>query len=73
MIVINPTQLRNEQKKYLDMAEKEPVVIKRGDKLIHLIVKERLISDEDIRNSLTREELMQGVSEDIRNIYSRKK
>lgn len=73
MIVINPTQLRNEQKKYLDMAEKEPVVIKRGDKLIHLIVKERLISDEDIKNSLTREELMQGVSEDIRNIYSRKK
>ena len=73
MIVISPTKLRNEQKKYLDIAEKEPVVIKRGDKLIHLIVKERLITDEDIKNSLTREELMQGVREDIKEIYSRKK
>ena len=73
MIVINLNQLRNEQKKHVDMAKNEPVVIKRGDKLIHLVVKEWRISDEDIKNSLTREELMQGVSEDIRNIYSRKK
>jgi uncharacterized membrane protein YheB (UPF0754 family) len=55
------------------MAEQEPVIIKRRDKLIHLIVKERLITDEDIKNSLTREELMQGVREDIKEIYSRKK
>ena len=73
MVVISPTKLRNEQKKYLEIAEKELVVIKRGDKLIHLVVKERTITDEDIKNSLTREELMQGVREDIQEIYSRKK
>jgi hypothetical protein len=73
MIVISPTKLRNEQKKYLEIAEKEAVSIKRGDKLIHLMVKERLITDEDIKNGLTREELMQGVREDIKEIYSRKK
>ena len=72
MIIISPTKLRNEQKKYLEIAEKEPVAIKRGDKLIYLIVKERLITDEDIKNGLTRKELMQGVREDIEEIYSRK-
>ena len=73
MIVISPTKFRNEQKKYLDIAEKEAVAVKRGDKLIHLIVKERLITDEDIKNSLTKDELMQGVREDIKEIYSQRK
>ena len=73
MIVISPTELRNEQKKYLDIAEKENVVVKRGNKLIHLIVKERLITDEDIKNSLTKEELMQEVRKDIMEIYSQRK
>jgi hypothetical protein len=73
MIVISSTELRADQKKYLDMAEKEDVIIKRGSKLIHLVVKERLITDEDLRTGLTRDELMNGVREDIKEIYSRKK
>lgn len=73
MIVISPTELRAEQKKYLDLAEKQEVVVKRGNKMIHLVVKERLITDEDLRTGLTRDELMQGVKEDIKEIYSRKK
>lgn len=73
MKVISPTELRNEQKKYLDLAEKESIVVKRGNKLIHLVVKDRLITDEDLKNGLTREELMQGVREDIKKIYSRKR
>ncbi len=73
MIVISASELRARQKKYFDLAETEPVVVKRGKKLIHLVVKERLITDEDIKNSLTREELMQGVREDIKRIYSGQK
>jgi len=38
MIVINPTELRANQKKYFDLAERERVVIKRGSKLIELKV-----------------------------------
>ena len=38
MIVINPTELRTNQKKYFDLAEKERVVVKRGLKLIELKV-----------------------------------
>lgn len=68
MILITPTQFRNEQRKYLDMAENECVVIKRGDKLIYLVVQERLISDEDIKNSLTKEELMKRITQHIKEI-----
>jgi len=73
MIVISPTELRAEQKKYLDLAEREEVVIKRGSKLIHLVVKERTITDEDLKQAITGEELLAGVREDIKEIYSRKR
>jgi hypothetical protein len=61
MIVISPTELRAEQKKYLDMAEKEEVVIKRGSKLIYLHVKERTITDEDLQRGISAEELIKRV------------
>ena len=47
MIVINPTELRTNQKKYFDLAEKERVVIKRGEKLIELKVTEYISPSND--------------------------
>jgi len=72
MIVISPTELRAEQKKYLDLAEREEVVIKRGSKLIHLVVKERTITDEDLKNAMTAEELLVGIEEDIKEMYRKR-
>jgi hypothetical protein len=72
MIVISPTELRAEQKKYLDMAEKQQVAVKRGNKMIHLVVKERLITDEDLANAMTAEELLVGIEEDIREMYRKR-
>ena len=71
MIVITPTELRSEQKKYLDLAEKEKVVIKRGSKLIELVVRERLITEEDLEKGISGKELLVGVREDIKEIYNR--
>lgn len=71
MIVISPTDLRNEQKKYLEMAETEAVVIKRGNKLIHLVVRDRVITDEDIRNGLTKEELLSRVIPRIEKLFDK--
>jgi hypothetical protein len=65
MIVISPTELRAEQKKYLDMAEKQQVAIKRGNKMIHLVVKERLITEEDLARGITAEELVKRVHKRI--------
>lgn len=47
MIIISPTELRNEQKKYLDLAEKEKVIVKRGRKFIKLTVSNRIDEKEN--------------------------
>ena len=65
MIVISPTELRTEQRKYLELAEKEQVVVKRGTKLIELVVRERIISDDDVRNSLSLKEVKKQVHQHI--------
>ena len=54
-----------EQKKYLDLAEKEKVVVKRGTKLIELIVRERTVTDNDVRNGLSLEEVREQVHKHI--------
>ncbi|MDR0733493.1 MAG: hypothetical protein LBF08_05490 [Dysgonamonadaceae bacterium] len=71
MVVISPTELRAEQKKYLDLAEKEDVVIKRGQKLIHLVVKERTITDEDLRRGITGEELKRRMHKRIDKLFDK--
>jgi len=78
MIVISPTKLRNEQKKYLEIAEKEPVVIKRGDKLIHLIVQESLPESSselpaDFHRAISMDEAIIRVEEGMRKIVSKYK
>ena len=65
MIVISPTELRTEQRRYLELAEKEQVVVKRGTKLIELVVKERIVSDDDVRNSLSLKEVQEQVHQHI--------
>ncbi len=72
MIVISPTDLRNHQKKYLEMAETQPVAVKRGNKLIHLVVHDRVITDEDIRNGLTEEELLDRIIPRVEKLFDKK-
>ncbi|NMA74243.1 MAG: hypothetical protein GX963_08825 [Bacteroidales bacterium] len=49
MIVITPEKFEANQEKYLDLAEKQQVAIKNGNKLIHLVVSERILSDKDLK------------------------
>jgi hypothetical protein len=71
MIVISPTELRAEQKKYLDLAEKEDVVIKRGAKLIHLVVRERTITDEDLERGIRGEELLERLRPRVKKLFDK--
>lgn len=41
-ITISPTELRANQKKYFDMAEHTRVFVKRGNKLIELVVSDEI-------------------------------
>ena len=70
MIVISPTELRTEQKKYLELAEKETVIVKRGTKLIELVVRERTITDDDVKNSLSLKEVRRQVHEHVDNKFT---
>lgn len=50
MKVITTRQIRNEMKTYFELAEKERVLVKRGDKFINLVVTDdpdRVIVDEN--------------------------
>ncbi|MDR1526218.1 MAG: hypothetical protein LBS46_00930 [Dysgonamonadaceae bacterium] len=71
MVVISPTELRAEQKKYLDLAEKEEVVIKRGSRLIYLVVKERTITDEDLQRGISGEELLGRLRPRIKKLFDK--
>jgi len=73
MIVISPTELRNEQKKYLELAEKEKVVIKRGNKLIHLVVSDRVITEEDLNNGISCAEAKKRVLKHIDTLFEGRK
>lgn len=72
MIVISPTDLRNEQRKYLELAETEKVVVKRGSKLIHLVVSDRLITDEDLKRGISCQEAKKRVFKHIDTLFEGK-
>jgi len=71
MIVISPTELRTQQRKYLDLAETTKVIVKRKDKLIELVVKERMITEEDVKNSLSLEEVKEQVYDHIDSKFNK--
>ena len=71
MIVISPTELRTEQKKYFELAEREQVIVKRGDKLIELVVKQRNITNEDLITGVSAEEVKRQVHNHIDKLFDK--
>ena len=73
MLVISSAELRNNMKKYLDRAKDETVVIQRGRTETFVLTRqERLSPDADLANAITAEELLIGIEEDIRRMFSKK-
>jgi len=71
MKVITPTELRANQKMYFDLAEHERVVIKRGKKLIELVVSDSISpspsNDEWFDNPENIKELKERIKEHKEN------
>jgi len=64
MIVISPSELRGNLKKYLDLAEKELVVIQRGKKeTFELRKTERISEDSFFDNPKNIEAIEQGIAD----------
>jgi hypothetical protein len=80
MTMVNSKQFVTNQKRYFDMAVKEDVVIKRGKNLFHLTcttgehnnIGKRVFyePDEDFYSSISKDELLKGIYEDIDNFFA---
>ena len=71
MIVISPSELRANQKMYFDLAEKEQVLVKRGSQLIELVVKQKAITDTDLKQGISVEEVKKQVHEHIDKLFTK--
>jgi prevent-host-death family protein len=73
MIVISSAELRNNLKKYLDIAKREKVVIQRGRTETFVLTKEEYLEpDEDFARAITMDELLAKVKEDIHEMFKAK-
>ena len=75
MIVISPTELRNNLKKYLDLATAEKVVIQRGDAEVFELVKRVLPTEDsdanDLKRAITGNELLERVIPRIEKLFDK--
>jgi len=82
MTVVSSTEFAINQNRYFDMAMKEHVFVQRGNNMFHLLctniddmtVKERVWyePDADFYRSVTKDELLKGINEDIDNFFANK-
>ena len=73
MRVISSSELRNNLKKYLDLAVNERILIQRGRSETFVLTREECSEpDEDLRRAVSAEELLVGVEEDVRAAYRKK-
>ncbi|GAB6008120.1 hypothetical protein [Dysgonomonas reticulitermitis] len=74
MRVISSAELRNNMKKYLDLASKEQIVIQRGRNETFVLTKQEYLEpDEDFRRAITMEEFSDGAKKHIRKLYGQDK
>lgn len=73
MRVISSSELRNNMKKYLDLAVEEKIVIQRGRTETFVLTREEYLEpDEDLRRAISAEELLVGIEADIRQAYRKR-
>lgn len=73
MRVISSAELRNNMKKYLDLAIEEKIVIQRGKNETFVLTREEYLEpDEDLRRAISAEELLVGIEADIRTAYRKR-
>jgi hypothetical protein len=70
MRVISSSELRNNMRKYLDLAVDEKIVIQRGRNETFVLTREDYLKpDKDLRRAISAKELLSGIEADIREGY----
>ena len=73
MRVISSSELRNNMKKYLDLATNERIVIQRGKNETFVLTREDYLEpDENLNRAISAQELLVGIEADIRKAYREK-
>lgn len=72
MVIISSAELRNNMKKYLDIAKTEKVLIQRGRNETFVLVAQSNAAEEDIRRAITVDEVLARVREGLNEIFDRK-
>lgn len=74
MLVISSAELRNNMRKYLDLAKTQQIVIQRGKTETFVLSEERYLTpDEDFHRAISLEEFKEGAKKHIRTLFSQKK
>lgn len=71
MIVISSTELRNNMKKYLDLAKTEKVIIQRGRNETFVLVAQTNADEEDFLRAITVDKVLAKVREGLTEIFER--
>lgn len=73
MRVISSSELRNNMKKYLDLAVNEKIVIQRGKNETFVLTREDYLEpDEDLKRAVSAQDLLLGIEADIREAYRKR-
>ena len=72
MVIISSAELRNNMKKYLDIAKKEKVVIQRGRNETFVLVAQNNAAYEDLNRAITVDEVLARVREGLNEMFERK-
>jgi len=72
MRVISSAELRNNMKKYLDLAASEQIIIQRGKTDTYILQKQEYLEpDEDLKRAISAEELLERVKPRINKMFDK--
>lgn len=72
MVIISSAELRNNMKKYLDLARKERVVIQRGRDESFVLIAQNNATDADLARAITVDDVIERVREGLTEMFERK-
>ena len=72
MVIISSAELRNNMKKYLDIAKNEKVVIQRGRNETFVLVAQNNAAEEDLKRAITVDDVLARVREGLNEMFERK-
>ena len=72
MVIISSAELRNNMKKYLDLAKTEKVVIQRGRNETFGLLGQNNMAEEDLSREITVDEVLARVREGLNEMFERK-